>query len=149
MALNWEKRQQWNKSRAEEFGQPFSPEPPPQIHDDVFEFAPWGDRLLVLREKPRERSGAIIVPDSARGMPAAGWVVSVGEGVTDLRLGVRAAPIARTRLLGCKVIFSQYAGVGLVVSDDNFSDNFRSAYCVLDIGSVLGTQGQPPEEPLL
>lgn len=143
---DWETRQQFEAAKAKEYHQNWVREPAPQVHPDAFNFAPWGDRLVIVREKALGRTGGIVIPDSSRGFPASGWVLSVGEGVDDPRLGVRSCPYNRARLLGCKVIFGVYASQVLIVRDDNLADNFRSAYGVLDVGSIWGITGEPPNE---
>ena len=54
------------------------------IPDEIWQFTPWGNRLLVRREPPEERFGRIIIPDSSRRQISAGTIVKVGSGVGEL-----------------------------------------------------------------
>lgn len=144
---SWKVRMDREQREAERYNQPFHLEPSPSLNSEAFEFAPWGDRLVVVREKAASRQGGIIIPDTSRGFPASGWVLSVGEAV-ELPTGAagRRCPLPRARLLGCKVVFPSYGGGVLVMSDDVLSDNFRSPYSVLAASDIWGTVGEPPAE---
>ena len=117
------------------------------LHPLAFEFAPWGDRIVIVRDKAPTKKGSIFLADDAQELPTTGWVMSCGPGVDDYALGVRRSPFVGARLLGCKVLFGMYAGQVLNVGDTGMAeDGFRSRYTVLDIGSVWGTVGEPPSE---
>jgi chaperonin GroES len=68
---------------------------------------PLGDRVVVRRIEPEERtSGGIVLPDSARKRPQQGKVLSVGDGHL-LGDGTRAK---NQVLEGDRVLFTSYAG---------------------------------------
>lgn len=76
---------------------------------------PLGDRVVVKRESSEEKTaGGILLPDSAKGKPARGHVVSVGNGRL-LDSGERHALQVK---VGDRVIFSSYAGETFKVEDE-------------------------------
>jgi chaperonin GroES len=76
---------------------------------------PLGDRVVVKRESSEEKTaGGILLPDSAKGKPARGHVVSVGNGRL-LDSGERHALQVQ---VGDRVIFSSYAGETFKVEDE-------------------------------
>lgn len=76
---------------------------------------PLGDRVVVKRESSEEKTaGGILLPDSAKGKPARGHVVSVGNGRL-LDSGERHSLQVQ---VGDRVIFSSYAGETFKVDDE-------------------------------
>ena len=67
---------------------------------------PLGDRVLVKRLPSEEKSGSIIIPDSAREKPQKGEVVAVGTGKVD-KAGQK---IKMSVKKGDKILFGKYAG---------------------------------------
>lgn len=68
---------------------------------------PLGENIVVKRIEAEERTaGGIVLPDSARGKPSEGRVLSVGDGRL-MKDGTRAKSQIRD---GDRVIFSSYAG---------------------------------------
>ena len=90
---------------------------------------PLGDRVLVRRHRPAERTGGgIYVPDTAKKKVAYGVVVAVGEGDMPAGWGGRSVQkeiaksgggppsfvaVEEPTLVGKTVCFSEYAGVQL------------------------------------
>jgi chaperonin GroES len=76
---------------------------------------PLGDRVVVEREESEETTaGGIVLPDSAKGKPARGRVVSVGDGKL-LDDGTRSKLQVK---VGDRVVFNSYAGETFKVGDD-------------------------------
>lgn len=76
---------------------------------------PLGDRVVIRREESEETTaGGIVLPDSAKGKPSRGTVVSVGSGrlLDDgSRHPLQVKP-------GDRVIFSSYGGEQFKVGDE-------------------------------
>ena len=78
---------------------------------------PIGDKIVLKRLKPREKSpGGIIIPDAAREKPQEGRVVAVGPG-RPAKKGKREAPSVNK---GDRVLFASYAGTDVDVGDEEF-----------------------------
>lgn len=65
-----------------------------------------GDRVVVRRDAPAEKIGAIIVPDQAKQKPVWGVVVTAGDGKQID--GVTKVPLEVKK--GDRVLFGEYAG---------------------------------------
>jgi co-chaperonin GroES (HSP10) len=123
------------------------------IHPNIAEFTPFGRRLVVMREAAVTMHGGVIhIPESAREVPARGWVIAVGNSIGSTwepgapTLGT--VPVLPIRLIGCKILFGMYAGQALLTGDKG-EDAYQSQYLVLDEGSIWGMVGTPPPEPLV
>ena len=76
---------------------------------------PLGEKVVVKRlEAEATTAGGIVLPDSARGKPQQGRVLSVGDGLL-LADGGRAIPQVKE---GDRVLFSSYSGAEVVVDDE-------------------------------
>ena len=73
--------------------------------DTIMTVKPLSDRVLVL-PNPAETTTAsgLIIPDSAKEKPAAGTVVAVGPGTTEVKMEVK---------VGDEVLYGKYAGTEL------------------------------------
>jgi co-chaperonin GroES (HSP10) len=123
------------------------------IHPAIAEFVPFGRRLVVMREAALAmHSGVIHIPESAREVPARGWVIAVGNSIgSTWEPGVPTLgtiPVTSDYLLGCKILFGMYAGQAMLTGDKG-EDAYASRYLVLDEGSVWGMVGAPPPKPLI
>lgn len=75
---------------------------------------PLYDRILVKRlEKTEQKSGSIIIPDSAKEKPMEGKVVSVGAGRVE-KDGKRTPLEVKS---GDKVLFGKYSGTEIKIDD--------------------------------
>ena len=73
---------------------------------------PLGDKVVIKRTEAEETTaGGIVLPDSSRGKPPEGRVLSVGLG-SLLEDGTRAEPQIKE---GDRVIFASYAGTEIEV----------------------------------
>ncbi len=76
---------------------------------------PLRDRLLVKRLAEEETSkGGIIIPDSAKEVPAEGEVIAAGPGKKDDNGNIIALEVA----VGNKVLFSKYAGTEVKINGE-------------------------------
>ncbi len=76
---------------------------------------PLGDKVVIKRLEPDEKTaGGIVLPDAARDKPQQGRVLSVGDG-RQLPNGERVPHQVRE---GDRVVFSRYAGIEVVVDND-------------------------------
>ena len=76
---------------------------------------PLGDRVVVEREQSVETTaGGIVLPDSAKDVPARGTIVSIGNG----RLLDDGSRGALQVGVGDRVIFSSYAGEAFKIDDN-------------------------------
>jgi len=76
---------------------------------------PLRDRLLVKRLAEEETTkGGIIIPDSAKEVPAEGEVIAVGPGKKDDSGKLIALEVA----VGNKVLFSKYAGTEIKINGE-------------------------------
>ena len=78
---------------------------------------PLGDRVVLKRAEAEEKTaGGILLPDSAKGKPQRGEVVSIGDGyVND-----KGEKVPLTVKEGDRVIFSSYAGDEITVGDHTY-----------------------------
>jgi chaperonin GroES len=77
---------------------------------------PLGDKVVVKRLESEEKTrGGILLPDSARGKPQEGRVLSVGDGRL-LADGTRAPHQVKD---GDRVVFVTYAGTEIKVEDES------------------------------
>jgi co-chaperonin GroES (HSP10) len=114
------------------------------LPDDLFKFAPWGNRIVVVREVPVRKVGSIHVPEVAVEKLAEGWVLSAGP-----HLG--ASPLTVERLIGCKVVFGKYAGdnIGVTTKDPLVDQEEEGLYTIIRDTDMWGTVGEPPEDSVL
>jgi len=76
---------------------------------------PLGDKVVIKRlEADQRTAGGIVLPDAARDKPQQGRVLSVGDG-RQLPDGTR---IPHQVQEGDRVVFSRYAGIEVVVDDE-------------------------------
>ena len=73
---------------------------------------PLSDRVLVL-PNPAETTTAsgLIIPDSAKEKPAAGKVVAVGPGTTEVKMEVKVGDV---------VMYGKYAGTELQYEGEDY-----------------------------
>lgn len=117
------------------------------IHPEIFDFAPWGHRIVIVREEPlRISAGGIHLPHVVQ--LAQGWVLSVGHQVGEVSMGgpVGSCPLSRERLLGCKVLFGKYAGEPIKTGDVAKEDDFTADFVLLTDFDIYGTVGEAPKE---
>lgn len=77
---------------------------------------PLHDRVVVKADTAEEvTTGGIIIPDTAKKKPKQGTVMAVGPGKTEN--GVLIAPAVKK---GDKVLFNEYAGVEVVIEEEEF-----------------------------
>lgn len=114
---------------------------------DLFKFAPWGHKMVVVREVPVRRIGNIHVPEVAVEKLAEGWVLSAGP---DVGFG-GVCPYPRERLIGCNVVFGKYAGddISVTTADPLVDKEEESLYTIIRDSDIWGTVGDPPEVGLI
>lgn len=114
---------------------------------ELFEFQPWGHRIVVSRDEPLKRIGSIHVPDTAQLPPARGTVISCGPSVGLGRHDyVGHCPVTPERLIGARVLFGAYAGQSLKI--DPRDDEYLTYTVILTENEIWGLVGALPEEPL-
>jgi co-chaperonin GroES (HSP10) len=115
---------------------------------DLFKFAPWGNRCIVVREVPVRKVGSIHVPEVAVEKLAEGWVLSVGP---DVGGPGSLCPYPGERLVGCKVVFGKYAGdnIGVTTKDPLVDQEEEGLYTLIRDGDIWGTVGDPPTDSVL
>lgn len=114
----------------------------------LFDFAPWGTRLVVAHVSPERKVGSIWIPSTAQTKVAQGWVVSVGPRVGKGRADYTGwCPYHRSRLLGVRCVFGQYAGQTLKVSVQD--DDYDSGWSILSENEIWGIiPSSWPREPI-
>ena len=144
------------------------------LHPEVFDIRPFGNRMVVVREQVRafsatchncgkrnltvtqERACAycgasglvgLEIPQQARDLPAIGWVVSAGQEAT-LPQPPRSIPLDTLTLLGCKVLFATYGGYALSIGESG-ETLYEGRYILIESTSVYGMIGALPKESLL
>jgi len=76
---------------------------------------PVGDKIIVRRSDPEERTaGGILLPSASQSTPLQGRVLSVGDG-RRLSNGDRVASQVQE---GDRVVFNSYAGMEIVFEDE-------------------------------
>ena len=109
-----------------------------EIPEAVFQFWPWGRRIIVARATPDRRSkGGIYYPDQTIEPPTRGWVLSVGPDVGLYTADLGGCPFRREQLLGCEVLFGCYAGQPLHVGEAG-ETTFESMYTLMLDTDVWG-----------
>lgn len=88
---------------------------------------PLGNRALVKRTEPKEKKGAILLPDSAREKPRQGKVLAVGPGKMDEHGQLEPMQIK----VGDEVLFSSYAGSQVKTEEEG-------EYLILSQDEILG-----------
>ena len=97
-----------------------------ELPAELFEFAPWGIRLVVVRDEPaRTTQGGLYIPDQAKEWPTTGRVVSVGPGKV-LDTGERSKMQVKE---GDRVLFTSYAGTEVKLDVEE--------YLIMDESDVL------------
>ncbi len=111
------------------------------IPREIFEFIPWGRRLVVLREEAlRMTGGGLHIPDTAQQPLAQGWVISCGHLVGDAATPAGpcgGAPLLGTELIGRKVLFGKYAGTTLQTGDP-LENEWEGQFVLLTDGDLWG-----------
>jgi chaperonin GroES len=86
------------------------------MEDQLANFRPLGDRVLVKRVKEEEKTkGGIIIPDTAQEKPQEGEVVAVGPGARDedgerIELDVK---------VGDRILFGKWSGTEVKVDGED------------------------------
>lgn len=81
---------------------------------------PLGDRVLIRREKARDRTeGGIFIPDGARAKSAYGTVVRVGPGKPSAERSATGSDDQMQVSEGDRVLFSLYAGQDVKLLGDD------------------------------
>jgi co-chaperonin GroES (HSP10) len=119
---------------------------PASLPDDLFNFYPWGSRVVVMRDEPIRSVGKIKLPDSSIVERAIGTVVAVGPKVGTAAVG-SSSPVPRERLLGCKVIFGRYSGQAVQFSVTD--DDFYTSFVILPESDIWGFGAELPTEDIL
>ena len=74
---------------------------------------PLGDRLVIKKVKPEEKTkSGIVLPDSAKEAPLIAEVVAIGEAISENKENKAGLKI------GDRVIFSEYAGTEVDLEGD-------------------------------
>jgi co-chaperonin GroES (HSP10) len=111
------------------------------IPPDVWEFVPWGHRLVVVREEAADVSaGGIIIPSMAKRPYTRGWVISAGHqvGLPSAHYP-NACPLAGSDLVGRKVMFGNFAGT-VLAPDTEFGPRgtHEGRYVILSDADLFG-----------
>jgi|TARA_B110000914_G_C15422316_1_gene427229 chaperonin GroES len=78
---------------------------------------PLGDRVVVQRDESEDvTAGGIVLPDSAKDVPARGTVVSVGDGI----MMPDGSRVALQLTVGARIIFSSYGGEAINIDDEEY-----------------------------
>lgn len=80
---------------------------------ELFDHLPLGRRIIVVREKPRERHGLIIVPEKSRAPRTSGWVIAAGPDIglpNTLTAAAGRWPWPPVTILGAQIVFPFYSG---------------------------------------
>jgi chaperonin GroES len=78
---------------------------------------PLGDRVVVQRDESEDvTAGGIVLPDSAKDVPARGTVVSVGDGI----MMPDGSRVALQLTVGARIIFSSYGGEAISIDDEEY-----------------------------
>lgn len=78
---------------------------------------PLGDRVVVQRDESEEvTAGGIVLPDSAKDVPARGTVISVGDGI----MMPDGSRVALQLTVGARIIFSSYGGEAISIDDEEY-----------------------------
>jgi len=121
-----------------------------RIPDEIWDFEPWGARILVRRDKAEEKIGSIYIPDDARDTLQSGVIVKVGPmvGVDGAaQSGVlHSCPYPDPAdLVGLPVIFGTYAGKVLVTSEDRHRDPYSGHWLLMTEEDIWGHSNREPE----
>jgi chaperonin GroES len=78
---------------------------------------PLGDRVVVQRDESEDvTAGGIVLPDSAKDVPARGTVISVGDGI----MMPDGSRVALQLTVGARIIFSSYGGEAINIDDEEY-----------------------------
>jgi co-chaperonin GroES (HSP10) len=134
------------------------------LHPDIFDIEPFGNRMVVVRERPYKYSatcpscerrnlaitdggdckfcgnGRLLwmeIPDSATDVPCVGWVVSVGPDCCLWTGTGRTIPLTQHQLVGSKVLFAAYGGHTINVGEVG-ETLYDGSYLMVEATQVLG-----------
>ena len=124
-----------------------------RIPDEIWDFQPWGARLLVRRDRTEELyKGAIYIPEEFRPDLQSGVILKVGPMV-----GVDGATINKclsfcpypdpADLVGLPIVFGEFAGKVLFTSEDKKTDPYRGHWLLMTEEDVWGHSNREPEHP--
>jgi len=114
------------------------------IPQDIWDFQPWGSRILIRRDKTVEQIGRIHVPDSAQELLQSGVVVKVGTGVGES--DVADCPYPDPALLvGLPVIFGMWSGKVINASDEGVRDLYEGHWLLMHENDIWGHSNTNPE----
>lgn len=108
-----------------------------EVDPEVWDFIPWGHRIVVKRLPTPERVGSILIPENYKEPLACGWVIRVGleVGMPGTKHG-GDCPFDLSDLVGKQVMFGKFAGMPL--KSDTKSDPFEGEFLVLQEDDIWG-----------
>lgn len=78
---------------------------------------PLGDKILVKPiEKPEEKKGSIIIPDTAKEKPQEGEIIAIGRG----KVNEEGKILPHEVKVGDRVLFGKYAGTEVTIDGEKY-----------------------------
>ena len=114
---------------------------PVKVDPRVWDFQPWGHRLVVLRGEPDRKVGLIDIPDAHQVPPTYGWVVNCGPEVGHGPCGSspHPCPVVAEDLVGSRVLFGSFAGQPIAFSaKPTTSQGEFGDFVLMTDGDLLG-----------
>lgn len=112
-----------------------------KLPKELFEFVPWGRRMLLVREAPEATYGKLYIPQSVQdsNSKAFGWVIAAGElvGAPDSRLPLGFSVYGPSEILLRKLAFGRHAGISYSVTEDPSEAYVNEQY------DTAGVRGKP------
>jgi len=108
------------------------------IPQPIWDFEPWGHRVVVLRDQSLEKVGAIHIPASARETLAAGYVVKVGSdvGATTTKFNGDSPFVNPGDMVGAHVVFGRWCGKTIL--EPMAKDIYDSEWLVMTEDDIWG-----------
>jgi co-chaperonin GroES (HSP10) len=117
-----------------------------RIPDEIWDFQPWGSRILVRRDKEPDMVGSLFIPDDAKEPLQSGTIVKVGVGVGTLEDS--DCPYSDpSNLVGLPITFGQWAGKVLMTSEDHRKDPYAGNWLLMHENDIWGHSNCLPQQP--
>ena len=116
------------------------------IPQDIWEFQPWGPRILVRQDLPEDKIGSIFVPETAKEPLQSGIVVKVGPGVGEKGNRESSPYLTQAALVGLPVIFGQWAGKTIYSGEDSRRDPYAGLWVLMHEDDIWGHSNREPSK---
>ena len=118
------------------------------IPDGVWGFEVWGHRIVVMRDRSPDKVGLVHIPENAREVFAAGYVIKIGSdvGATTSKFNGDSPFVNPGHMLGAHVIFGRYCGTTILTPTAR--NPYDSEWLVMTEDDIWGHDQGPTHQTL-